>query len=77
MRYTMKLLLMYKGWMYETRGPGSKVSLGTKLWVGLVRVLAKWNKPSLYSFQGSLPRLPLPDVEQTVTRVSNSFPKNF
>uniref|UniRef100_A0A182SKJ0 carnitine O-palmitoyltransferase n=1 Tax=Anopheles maculatus TaxID=74869 RepID=A0A182SKJ0_9DIPT len=27
MRYSLKLLLMYKGWMYEKRAPGSKVSL--------------------------------------------------
>lgn len=37
MRYTLKLLLMYKGWMYETRGSGSKTSLQTKLWAVLVK----------------------------------------
>lgn len=40
MRYTLKLLLMYKGWMYESRGSGSKVSVGTKLWGLLVK--GKW-----------------------------------
>lgn len=70
MRYTLKLLLMYKGWMYESRGPGSKVSLKTKLWVAAVRIFSSWNKPGLYSFQGSLPRLPLPKLEDTMQRVS-------
>uniref|UniRef100_A0A336M930 carnitine O-palmitoyltransferase n=1 Tax=Culicoides sonorensis TaxID=179676 RepID=A0A336M930_CULSO len=72
MRYTLKLLLMYKGWMYESRGPGSRVSLKTKLWVVLVKAFNKWNKPSLYSFQGSLPRLPLPSVHDTLQRYLDS-----
>ncbi|XP_023170775.1 carnitine O-palmitoyltransferase 1, liver isoform isoform X2 [Drosophila hydei] len=72
MRYTLKLLLMYKGWMYESRAPGSRVSLPTMLWVGVVRVLSSWNKPGLYSFQGSLPRLPLPSVHDTMTRYLRS-----
>lgn len=37
MRYTLKLLLMYKGYMYEARGSGSKTSLKTKIWFVLVR----------------------------------------
>ncbi|KOB77410.1 putative carnitine o-acyltransferase, partial [Operophtera brumata] len=48
------------GWMYESRAPGSSISIKTKLWVSVVKVLSGWNKPKLYSFQGSLPRLPLP-----------------
>lgn len=35
MRYTLKYLLMYKGFMFETRGKG--VSLPTKLWAVLVK----------------------------------------
>ncbi|CAG4942207.1 unnamed protein product [Colias eurytheme] len=68
MRYLLKLLLMYKGWMYESRAPGSKISLRTILWVSVVKVLSGWNKPRLYSFQGSLPRLPLPTVKDTMKR---------
>ncbi|XP_026315615.1 carnitine O-palmitoyltransferase 1, liver isoform [Hyposmocoma kahamanoa] len=68
MRYMLKLLLMYKGWMYESRAPGSKISLRTKIWVSVVKVLCGWNKPKLYSFQGSLPRLPLPAVKDTMRR---------
>lgn len=73
MKYSLRLLLLYKGWMYESRGPGSRVSLKTKLWVGLVRIFAKWNNPGLYSFQGSLPRLPLPSVNETLTRYLRSI----
>ena len=72
MRYTLKLLLMYKGWMYESRAPGSKVSLKTKLWAGAVKVFSSWNKPGLYSFQGSLPRLSLPAVHDTLQRYLRS-----
>uniref|UniRef100_T1E1Y6 carnitine O-palmitoyltransferase n=1 Tax=Psorophora albipes TaxID=869069 RepID=T1E1Y6_9DIPT len=72
MRYSLKLLLMYKGWMYEKRAPGSKVSLPTRLWALFVKVLATWNKPGLYSFQGSLPRLPLPPVHETMSRYLRS-----
>lgn len=35
MRYTLKLLLMYKGYMHETRIKG--VSLKTKIWGMLVK----------------------------------------
>lgn len=72
MRYSLKLLLIYKGWMYEKRAPGCKVSLPTRLWGLFVKVLATWNKPGLYSFQGSLPRLPLPSVKDTMTRYLRS-----
>ncbi|XP_055635447.1 carnitine O-palmitoyltransferase 1, liver isoform isoform X2 [Toxorhynchites rutilus septentrionalis] len=72
MRYSLKLLLMYKGWMYEKRAPGSKVSLGTRVWALFVKILATWNKPGLYSFQGSLPRLPLPSVKDTMSRYLRS-----
>lgn len=70
MRYTLKLLLMYKGWMYESREKGQSISTTTKLWVAVTRVLSSWNTPGLYSFQGSLPRLPLPAVHDTMSRVS-------
>lgn len=61
---------MYKGWMYEARGKGRKVSFQTKLWLFLVKLLSGWNTPKLYSFQGSLPRLPLPALHDTMARVS-------
>lgn len=38
----------------------------------LFLVTVKWNKPSLYSFQSSLPTLPLPSVEDTMKRYLRS-----
>jgi carnitine O-palmitoyltransferase 1, liver isoform len=37
MRYTLKMLLMYKGWMYESRGPKRKPSFKTTAWAILVK----------------------------------------
>ncbi|XP_050447683.1 carnitine O-palmitoyltransferase 1, liver isoform isoform X2 [Cataglyphis hispanica] len=71
-RYTLKLLLMYKGWMYEARGKESKPSKMTQIWLLLVKLFSGWHKPMLYSFQGSLPRLPLPAVADTMRRYLRS-----
>ncbi|XP_051161929.1 carnitine O-palmitoyltransferase 1, liver isoform isoform X1 [Leptopilina boulardi] len=68
-RYTLKLLLIYKGWLFEAASRrGSRPSYKTLLWFYLVKLFSGWNKPMLYSFQGSLPRLPLPSVEDTMKR---------
>ena len=61
---------MYKGYLFETRGKG--VSLTTRVWGVLVKLLLKWNSPALYSFQGSLPRLSVPTVDETVQRYLKS-----
>ncbi|XP_044749779.1 carnitine O-palmitoyltransferase 1, liver isoform isoform X2 [Coccinella septempunctata] len=70
LRYTFKLLLMYKGWMFEARGKSP--SLPTKLWLVAIKILRGWNTPRLYSYQGSLPRLPLPSVQETTERYLRS-----
>lgn len=70
LRYTLKMLFMYKGWMYESRGRGSSVSLKTRIWLVFVKIFSGWNSPKLYSYQGSLPRLPLPALHDTMTRVN-------
>ncbi|XP_045462962.1 carnitine O-palmitoyltransferase 1, liver isoform isoform X2 [Harmonia axyridis] len=70
LRYTFKLLLMYKGWMFEARG--KMPSLPTKLWAVAIKILRGWNTPKLYSYQGSLPRLPLPSVQETLQRYLRS-----
>ncbi|XP_063244784.1 carnitine O-palmitoyltransferase 1, liver isoform isoform X2 [Bacillus rossius redtenbacheri] len=72
-RYSLKLILLYKGWMYEERGKGRTVTPSTKVWVVLVRVLSGVTKPLLYSFQGSLPRLPVPSLEETMQRYLRSI----
>lgn len=74
-RYTLKLLLMYKGWIYEARGQGRSASSITRLWGLAVKIFSGWHKPMLYSFQGSLPRLPLPSVDDTMKRVMKKTKK--
>ncbi|KAG1659481.1 Carnitine O-palmitoyltransferase 1, liver isoform [Nymphon striatum] len=72
LKWMLKLLLNYKGWMYEKRGKRSKVSLTTKAWAAVVKYLTS-GKPLLYSFQSSLPRLPLPCLHDTVKRYLKSM----
>lgn len=71
-RYILKLLLMYKGWMYEERGKGRTISWKTKIWLLGVKIMSGASKPMLYSYQGSLPRLPLPSLEDTMKRYLRS-----
>ncbi|GBN76565.1 Carnitine O-palmitoyltransferase 1, muscle isoform [Araneus ventricosus] len=66
LRHTLKLLLMYKGWMYEVHL--KRFSFKTYIWATLVRTLTAKRRPMLYSFQSSLPRLPLPSLEETMER---------
>ncbi|XP_022253543.1 carnitine O-palmitoyltransferase 1, muscle isoform-like [Limulus polyphemus] len=65
-RYALKLLLMYKGWMFELRG-GTGMSTKSKAWLLFVKLL-EGQKPLLYSFQYSLPCLPLPSLKDTMQR---------
>ncbi|NXK10666.1 CPT1B palmitoyltransferase, partial [Herpetotheres cachinnans] len=67
-RQALKLLLSYHGWMFEPHG---KMSRSTRIWVALMKVLSI-RKPLLYSFQTSLPKLPVPSVEATITRYLES-----
>ncbi|CAH1800298.1 unnamed protein product [Owenia fusiformis] len=67
-RYTLKALLTYQGWMYDARG---KMPLRTKLWVLLVKCLVS-RTPLLYSYQASLPKLPVPPLSGTVRRYLQS-----
>ncbi|XP_060521132.1 carnitine O-palmitoyltransferase 1, liver isoform isoform X2 [Cylas formicarius] len=71
-RLILKLLFKYKGWMFEPRARGTKPSLATTAWLALVKVFSGWNTPKLYSYQGSLPRLPLPSVHDTMVRYLRS-----
>ncbi|XP_077423675.1 carnitine O-palmitoyltransferase 1, muscle isoform [Vanacampus margaritifer] len=68
LRYTLKALLSYHGWIFESHG---KMSASTKVWLSLVKMLS-WRRPLLYSFQASLPRLPVPRVEDTIRRYLES-----
>ncbi|XP_053417306.1 carnitine O-palmitoyltransferase 1, liver isoform [Nycticebus coucang] len=68
MRYSLKVLLSYHGWMFAEHG---KMSRATKIWMGMVKIFSG-RKPMLYSFQTSLPRLPVPAVNDTVSRYLES-----
>uniref|UniRef100_A0A6I8N5Z6 carnitine O-palmitoyltransferase n=1 Tax=Ornithorhynchus anatinus TaxID=9258 RepID=A0A6I8N5Z6_ORNAN len=68
MRYSLKMLLSYHGWMFSEHG---KLSKATKVWMGMVKLFSG-RKPMLYSFQTSLPRLPVPAVKDTVNRYLES-----
>ncbi|CAM5149536.1 carnitine O-palmitoyltransferase 1, liver isoform isoform X1 [Chelonia mydas] len=68
MRYSLKMLLSYHGWIFAEHG---KLSTATKIWMRLVKLFSGC-KPMLYSFQTSLPRLPVPAVENTVNRYLDS-----
>ncbi|NP_001123277.1 carnitine O-palmitoyltransferase 1, liver isoform [Sus scrofa] len=68
MRYSLKVLLSYHGWMFAQH---SKMSRATKIWMMMVRVFSG-RKTMLYSFQTSLPRLPVPAVQDTVSRYLES-----
>lgn len=68
MRQTLKLLLSYHGWMFVEHG---KPSPSVKIWMLLVRIFSG-RKPLTYSFQTSLPRLPVPAVKDTMRRYLES-----
>ncbi|KAM9299185.1 carnitine O-palmitoyltransferase 1, liver isoform-like [Gastrophryne carolinensis] len=68
MRQILRLLLSYHGWMYEKHG---KMSATTKLWLTLVKIFSG-RKPMLYSYQASLPRLPVPGYKETTQRYLES-----
>uniref|UniRef100_A0A667YFG3 carnitine O-palmitoyltransferase n=1 Tax=Myripristis murdjan TaxID=586833 RepID=A0A667YFG3_9TELE len=68
LRFCLKLLLSYHRWMFEQHG---RVSTTTKVWVTLLRLLSG-RKPLLYSYQTSLPHLPVPAIKDTLTRYLES-----
>ncbi|XP_069557956.1 carnitine O-palmitoyltransferase 1, liver isoform isoform X2 [Brachyistius frenatus] len=68
MRNVLKCLLSWHGWMHSRHG---SVSWSTRVWMVLVKVFSG-RKPMLYSFQNSLPRLPLPSVKDTCRRYLES-----
>ncbi|KAM9755047.1 carnitine O-palmitoyltransferase 1, liver isoform 1-T3 [Menidia menidia] len=68
MRNVLKSLLSWHGWMQTRHG---SVSWSTRLWMLLVKIFSG-RKPMLYSFQNSLPRLPVPSVRDTCKRYLES-----
>ncbi|KAM4572216.1 carnitine O-palmitoyltransferase 1, liver isoform 2-T4 [Odontesthes bonariensis] len=68
MRTVLKSLLSWHGWMNSRHG---SLSWSTRVWMLLVKIFSG-RKPMLYSFQNSLPRLPVPSVEDTCRRFLDS-----
>lgn len=68
MRNVLKSLLSWHGWMQERHG---SLSWSTRVWLILVKVFSG-RKPMLYSFQNSLPRLPVPSIKDTCQRYLES-----
>ncbi|KAI6196786.1 Acyltransferase ChoActase COT CPT domain containing protein [Aphelenchoides besseyi] len=64
-RLSIKFLLCYKGWMYES--VGQKISRQTQLWFQLLHLISRFG-PMLHSFQGALPHLPLPSLDSTLAK---------
>lgn len=67
-QFIMRQLLQYRAFLYEPRG---KLSMKTKFWLGLVKLLGGKN-PTLYSYEKSLPYLPVPDLDATTKRYLES-----
>ena len=61
--------LVIQGWMTEARG---KKSFATRIWAPLVWLFSG-RSPQLYSFQSSLPKLPVPSVKETLERYLKSM----
>lgn len=67
-QYTLRVLLSYRGWMYEN--PRSQ-SYKTLLWGLTVRCIGGAH-PRLYSYQNSLPRMPVPPLKDTCRELLDS-----
>uniref|UniRef100_A0A671Q1X3 carnitine O-palmitoyltransferase n=1 Tax=Sinocyclocheilus anshuiensis TaxID=1608454 RepID=A0A671Q1X3_9TELE len=78
MRTVLKGLLSWHGWMFAPHG---KMTWQIRLWlfmltnpflVILVNIFSGMQTPMLYSFQNSLPHLPVPSVKDTMRRYLES-----
>ncbi|XP_036408248.1 carnitine O-palmitoyltransferase 1, liver isoform-like [Megalops cyprinoides] len=68
MRLCLRQLLSYHRWMFELHG---KVSNTTKVWMVLMKLFSG-RQPLLYSYQASLPYLPVPAIKDTLRRYLES-----
>jgi len=67
-QFLMRILLSYKGWLYQPPRSQSKIVL---LWGLMLRIISG-RKPRLYSYQNSLPRMNVPPLKQTVKKFLES-----
>eukprot|EP00056_Hartaetosiga_gracilis_P003445 m.63748 g.63748 ORF g.63748 m.63748 type:complete len:794 (-) comp11459_c0_seq2:126-2507(-) len=68
-RVSLKILLRYRGFLYDSPKKPSFVTLS---WLSLVRLLEGFGTPMTYSFQGVLPNLPVPSLKDTCRRYLES-----
>ena len=68
-RYIFRLFLSRHTWLYAS--PLTKLPVSTKIWIWIVRSM-RGKRPLLFSYQGSLPHLPVPKLEDTVKRYLDS-----
>ena len=68
-RYALLLMLSYKGFLYVPHG---KSPLHIRAWFFLVRMLEGPITPTMYTYQSTLPCLPLPSVRGTCERYLKS-----
>ncbi|VDK18328.1 unnamed protein product [Anisakis simplex] len=64
-RLSLKAFLSYKGWLYED--PLKSISNKSKIWLQALHFISK-SDPMLHSFQGALPHLPLPSLQETLDK---------
>uniref|UniRef100_A0A9J8DB16 carnitine O-palmitoyltransferase n=1 Tax=Cyprinus carpio carpio TaxID=630221 RepID=A0A9J8DB16_CYPCA len=69
MKTVLKSLLSWHGWMFAPHG---KMTWQIRLWLMLVKIFSGMQTPMLYSFQNSLPHLPVPSVKETMRRYLES-----
>ena len=70
-RFLLRLLYSYHGWMYLTFDTAKKPPMHIKLWFLLARTLTFFKSKKntrLYSYQGTLPSLPVPSISKTLQR---------
>ena len=69
-RLAIRLLLQYRGWMYER-----KPSMTTMVWGGVMRTffLGQGKNALTYSFQSAMPRLSVPPLKETISRYLRSI----
>lgn len=72
-QYTLRMLLAYRQWMYEPPRSQSKLTL---LWGAMVKFCAG-HYPKLYSYQNSLPRMPVPNLRDTCEALLRSIKPIF
>lgn len=68
-RWLLRILLSYRGWMYEQP---KKMGWSSKVWGALVHIISGYH-PTTYSYQKSLPFLPVPQLNETVDKFITSI----